>query len=138
MTLRFAVDTNIISAACRPRPPNGLLRRLDDHSSEIALPTPVWHELRYGVALLEASARRDHLERFLTDVVLVSFPLLPYDKPAAEWHASERARLQRDGRPGPFVDGQIAAIAYVNDLILVTDNLRVFKRFHGLRLANWL
>jgi len=138
VTLRYALDTNIVSAACRSHPSGGLLKRLDRHSSEIAIPSPVWHELRYGVFLLEPSRRRESLERFLWDVLLATFPLLPYDKPAADWHALERARLARLGRPTPFVDGQIAAIARVHDLILVTDNLRDFRRFSALRLANWI
>jgi predicted nucleic acid-binding protein len=35
------------------------------------------------------------------------------------------------------VDGQIAAIAHVHDLILVTFNAADFKRFEGLRVASW-
>ena len=46
--------------------------------------------------------------------------ILPYDHVAAAWHGVERARLEAEGTPAPFVDGQIAAIAKRNDLILVT------------------
>lgn len=42
--------------------------------------------------------------------------------------AEERARLDKEGMPVPFVDGQIAAIAKSNDLILVTVNVRDFQR----------
>jgi tRNA(fMet)-specific endonuclease VapC len=37
----------------------------------------------------------------------------------------------------PFVDGQIAAIALVNDLVLVTGNLRDFAAFASLKMENW-
>lgn len=40
-------------------------------------------------------------------------------------------------RSPPFVDGQIAAIAYVNDLILVTRNTEDFSNFSDLKLENW-
>ncbi len=40
-------------------------------------------------------------------------------------------------QPPPFVDGQIAAIAYVNNLILVTRNIEDFKNFADLKLENW-
>lgn len=63
--------------------------------------------------------------------------ILPYDERAAEWHASERARLIALGRTPSFVDGQIAAIAKVNSLILVTRNMSDFKEFSGLKLKNW-
>jgi tRNA(fMet)-specific endonuclease VapC len=69
--------------------------------------------------------------------VRVSFPNLPYDETAATWHGEERARLEALGRPTPFVDGQIAAIARVNGLVLVTTKERDFVRFEGLSVENW-
>lgn len=77
------------------------------------------------------------IERYIDTVVLATFPVLDYDRRAADWHARERARLSALGRTPPFVDGQIAAIAYVNDLFLVTTNVRDFEDFQGLRLENW-
>lgn len=97
----------------------------------------VWNELTYGCERLESGKRKAELEAYLRDVVLKSFPILPYDREAASWHALERARQERVGRPGPYVDGQIAAIAYVNNLILVTANVRDFARFKGLSLEDW-
>ena len=38
---------------------------------------------------------------------------------------------------GPYVDGQIAAIAFVHDLILVTANMKDFTRFKGLAVEDW-
>jgi tRNA(fMet)-specific endonuclease VapC len=35
------------------------------------------------------------------------------------------------------VDGQIAAIAKINDLVLVTRNVEDFKLFSGLKSENW-
>jgi tRNA(fMet)-specific endonuclease VapC len=63
--------------------------------------------------------------------------ILPYDASAAAWHARERARLTRRGKRPAFVDGQIAAIAAVNDLVLVTRNLRDFSGFSGLEIESW-
>jgi tRNA(fMet)-specific endonuclease VapC len=64
-------------------------------------------------------------------------PVLPYEKSAAEWFAQERARLTQIGRPPSYPDGQIAAVAAVNNLILVTRNTADFAHFAGLRLENW-
>ena len=77
------------------------------------------------------------IERYLEEVVLASFPVLDYNRDAADWHALERARLSGTGRVPPFVDGQIAAIAYVNDLMLITANTSHFLGFKGLRVRNW-
>lgn len=65
-------------------------------------------------------------------------PVLPYDLAAATWLASERARLVTQGQTPAYADGQIAAIAFVNNLILVTNNVSDFANFQNLQLENWL
>lgn len=131
------LDTNTVSEPLRPNPAAGVLRRLREHGGEAAIPAPVWHELRFGCERLARSRRREAVERYIETVVLASFPVLDYDREAADWHARERARLGADGRTPPFVDGQIAAIAHVNDLILVTSNARDFNGFRELRVQSW-
>ncbi len=66
-----------------------------------------------------------------------SFPILAYDEAAADWHGRERARLEALGRTVPFLDGQIASIAQVNGLTLVTFNVKDFARFKDLSATNW-
>ncbi|MEB3337362.1 MAG: hypothetical protein VKJ46_07875, partial [Leptolyngbyaceae bacterium] len=56
---------------------------------------------------------------------------------AATWHALERARLIVNGRTPAFQDGQIAAIASVNNLILVTNNVSDYTNFQNLKIENW-
>ena len=114
-----------------------ILKRLDASGPECAIAAPVWHELTYGCQRLPRGKRRTALEAYLRDVVRGSFPNLPYDEAAATWHGAERARLEALGRPAPFVDGQIAAIAHVHGLVLVTTNDHDFLRFDGLRVENW-
>ena len=63
--------------------------------------------------------------------------ILPYDEAAADWHADERARLSAIGLTPPFADGQIAAVAAVNGLVLVTRNVADFQHFQGLTIENW-
>jgi tRNA(fMet)-specific endonuclease VapC len=73
----------------------------------------------------------------MTEVIAAALPLLAYDVAAAEWHGRERARLSKAGLTPSFADGQIAAVAAVNDLTLVTDNVRNFEHFDGLRVERW-
>ena len=137
MTLGYLLDTSIVSAPISMRPHPGILARLNEHGSECAIAAPVWHELTYGCRRLPRGKRRATLEAYLRDVVQASFPILAYDEAAATWHGEERARLDALGRPAPFVDGQIAAIAQVHGLVLVTTNDKDFARFKGLRIENW-
>ncbi|MCP5156056.1 MAG: type II toxin-antitoxin system VapC family toxin [Ectothiorhodospiraceae bacterium] len=137
MTLRFLLDTNIVSEPLRPDPSPGVMRRLQRHQGELAIPSLVWHELRFGCARLPPSRRRNAIERYLDEVVAPCFPMLDYDRAAAEWHATERARLSASGRTPPFVDGQIAAIAQAHGLTLVTRNVTDFADFDGVRVKRW-
>jgi tRNA(fMet)-specific endonuclease VapC len=137
VTLKYLLDTNIVSEPLRPKPMRGIVRKLRRHENEIAISSVVWHELRFGVERLQPSHRRLAIERYLDEVVLTTMPILDYDRAAAEWHAGERARLAVRGETPPFVDGQIAAIARVNELILVTFNDSDFKRFEGVRVLSW-
>ena len=137
MSPKYLLDTNIVSEPLKPSPSRAVLRRLAGHEGETAIASIVWHELQFGCARLPVSRRREAIERYLEDVVLASFPILDYDRAAAEWHARERVRLEAVGKTPPFVDGQIAAIACANDLVLVTANKSDFRGFKGLRVESW-
>jgi tRNA(fMet)-specific endonuclease VapC len=91
----------------------------------------------FGAAIAKGSRKRELIERYLRDVVGPTLPVFPYDAPAAEVHAIERARLSRLGKTPPFADGQIAAIARVNGLVLVTRNVADFRAFEGLEVESW-
>jgi len=64
-------------------------------------------------------------------------PVLAYDEAAARWHGIERARLEKLGKPASYVDGQIASVAYIHELVLVTANVKDFKRFKEVHIENW-
>ncbi len=64
-------------------------------------------------------------------------PILPYDAAAAEYHASERARLVALGKTPPFADGQVAAVAKVNALAIVTRNVADYQAFGAITMENW-
>lgn len=114
-----------------------MLARIEEHEGELATCAIVWHELRYGAARLPVSKKRRAIERYLEDVVRTALPILPYDQEAATWHARERARLGRRGWTPSSADGQIAAIARVHELILVTANVGDFRRFERLSIQDW-
>lgn len=137
MTARYLVDTNVLSEPIRKSPDEAVVTKLREHGEELATATVVWHEMNFGVWLLVPSRKRIAIERYLTEVIAAAVPVLPYDVAAAEWHGKERARLSKAGFTPSFADGQIAAVAAVNDLTLVTDNLRDFERFDGLRVERW-
>jgi tRNA(fMet)-specific endonuclease VapC len=118
-------------------PQKSVLELTERHQHEIVTAAPVWHELFYGCQRLPVSRKREIIETFLHDVLKPNMTILPYDERAAQWHAKERARLTSLGQMPAFVNGQIAAIAKVNGLVLVTRNTSDFEKFSGLKLENW-
>lgn len=137
MSLAYLLDTSVVSVPISKRPSSRVLDRLSASSGRCAISSHVWHELVYGVHLLPRGKRRDALEAYLVEVVRVSFPILPYGDAAAAWHGEQRARQQRAGKPAPFVDGEIAAVAHTNTLTLATLNPRHFRPFQHLKVEDW-
>ncbi|MDP2308364.1 MAG: type II toxin-antitoxin system VapC family toxin [Pseudomonadota bacterium] len=136
--IRFLLDTNALSEPIRPAPAPRFLSLLEKHRGECAIASVTWHEAVYGLNRLPAGRRREALQEYLHGVVQTSLPVLPYDTPAAEWHGRERARLVAAGLTPSFPDGQIAAIAKTQGLVLITANHDDFKHFDGLELLSWL
>jgi len=136
LTLRYLLDTNVISEATRPIPNPNIVRKLTEHQREIATAAVVLHELLYGCLRLPESQKRQFLLEYINQIPL-KMPILSYDPQAAQWHAEERARLSKVGKTPAFADGQIASIAYSNNLVLVTNNVSDFQFFAGLKIENW-
>ena len=130
--MRYLLDTNIISEPLKRKPSPSVLRRLTEQGHLCVLCAPVWQELAYGVAKQPHPERSRYLEG-----LRATARVLPYDQRAADWHAEERARLERAGKRPSFVDGMIAAIAVSNGLVLVTRNIKHFRGIRGLDLERW-
>ncbi len=135
--LKYLLDTNTVSEPARPSPNPRVLERLERNAQTIAIGAPVWHELLFGLRRLPLSAKRTRIEGYLFTSV-IDLPILPYDDAAADWHADQRAFLEAKGRVTSFSDGQIAAIAYVHNLIVVTANGTHFEPFEGIQVENWM
>ncbi|HLO88920.1 MAG TPA: VapC toxin family PIN domain ribonuclease [Nostocaceae cyanobacterium] len=90
----------------------------------------------YGCWRLSESKRQESLWNYIHESVL-NLPIFDYALKAAQWHAQERSRLSKIGKTPAFVDGQIASIAYCNNLIIVTNNVSDFASFDNLKIENW-
>jgi tRNA(fMet)-specific endonuclease VapC len=134
---RFLLDTNVLSEPLRPQPNPTVMQRLIDQSEELSTASVMYHEMLFGYRRLPESRRRQAIAAYLQEEVETKLAILPYDAEAANWHAAERARLVGTGQTPSFVDGQIAAISVVNNLILVTNNISDYADFQNLQLQNW-
>ncbi len=135
--MKYLLDTNVLSEPLKPEPNRNVMAKLEKHQGEIATAAPIWHELVFGCQRLPPSRKREIIAAYLRDVVARNMDILPYDEMAAEWHAEQRAKLGMHGRAPSFADGQIAAIARINGLILVTRNTVDFEHFDDITILNW-
>jgi tRNA(fMet)-specific endonuclease VapC len=135
--LSYLLDSNMLSEPSRLHPNMYVQARLLAHRHAVCTAAPVLHEMHYGLARMPDGRRKQALTHYLEHAVSQLLTILPYDREAALWHAEERARLTAQGRTLPCIDGQIAAIAIVNNLTLVTRNTDDFAAFAGLTVENW-
>jgi tRNA(fMet)-specific endonuclease VapC len=130
----LALDTNTVSYYFRGDP--AVVPRLQAlPPSQIALPSVVLYELRYGLARLPAVAAQPRLEalsRFIAPLEVLDF-----DDACAQVAAILRARLESEGRPIGAYDTLIAATALRHGAALVTRNVAEFSRVQGLEVIDW-
>jgi tRNA(fMet)-specific endonuclease VapC len=130
--LRF-LDTDICVAFLRGSSTSVRDRLLKYPKSTIRLPAIVVAELYFG---LEKSMSRRHaavIRQFIG-----SFEIEPFSQDAAAQYGRIRASLESKGQPIGANDYLVAATVMAEKGILVTGNVREFKKLPGLKLENWL
>jgi len=135
--VRYLLDTNILSEPSAARPNPFVLERIKAEGTSLAISSVTWQEVLYGMFLLPADKRRRQIEDYLFRRIRPVLPIIDFGKRATQWQAEQRARLRPAGRSPSYPDSQIAAIAAVSDLVLVTRNVTDFADFQGLQIENW-
>jgi tRNA(fMet)-specific endonuclease VapC len=131
--MRYLLDTNVCVDYLNGRFPKVTARVQQSMPSDLCVSSVAVAELRYG-AEKSTHRQRNHerLDVFLSDVHCIDF-----SSGAALVYGRVRAALERRGIIiGPY-DLQIAAHALSLDLVLVSDNVREFRRVEGLKVENW-
>ena len=130
--IKYMLDTNILIYTIKNRPKK-VREAFKKHSDFLSMSSVTLGELIYGA---ERSAQ---VTRNLHDIdgLAARMDVLPFDYHAATHFGQVRAELAKKGNPiGPY-DSMIAGHARALGLILVTNNMREFKRVPGLRVENW-
>lgn len=130
----YLLDTCIVVAALNGAPRSLLNRLAALAPSRLFLSSLVHAELLYGA---EKAQRRAQALASL-DVLVRGFEPLPFGGAAAMAYGRIRAALERKGAVIGPMDMLIAAQAVNAGLVLVTDNLREFRRVPGLQCENWM
>lgn len=128
----YLLDTNTVSLALRGRAPNIVDRLHATRREDVAVSVVTAMELRFGLAKNPSTRVRAVVEQFLNTV-----QVLPVDRHVEKRYGDLRARLERLGRPIGALDTLIAAHALSLRAVLVTNNMREFRRILGLRCEDW-
>ncbi|QLE58144.1 type II toxin-antitoxin system VapC family toxin [Nostoc sp. TCL26-01] len=131
--MRYLLDTNVCARYLNGKSPAIRERLRSTSLEEIAVCSVVKGELFYG------AMKSNHPERTLArqQQFLNLFVSLPFNDVTALTYGRIRAELAASGTPIGPNDLQIAAIALVHNLILVTHNTFEFNRVNGLQIEDW-
>lgn len=64
-------------------------------------------------------------------------PQLHYTKDCADIHATIRAEAKQLGKTLSYIDSEIASIAIMNNMTLITRNTKDFANITTLKIENW-
>jgi hypothetical protein len=134
----YLLDTNVLSEPNRPRPDDNVSAWLEQTRAESTFTAAtVVAEMLFGAATHPDPVRRNRLHQNIEFMLQgrVAGRVLPYDLAAARVHARLLAVTRSRQRPRP--DLQIAAVALVHNLTLVTRNIRDFTDLGVPLLDPW-
>ena len=134
MAARYLLDSNVLIAAIKGEPA-ALLNRLAGLAPErLCLSAVVLAELFTGAEKSRDAERR----RADLDELTQGMEVLPFDTGDASAYGRLRAILETKGEGIGPLDMLIAAQAVNRGLVMVTANLKEFRRVPGLKCENWL
>ena len=129
----YLLDTNICIYLIKERPPLVLKNLTSKQPTHVGISSVTLAELQFGV---EKSQFVDKNRTALT-LLTSSLQVLSFDSNAAEHYGDIRAHLEKKGQIIGPMDLLIAGHARSLHWVLVTNNIKEFKRVPHLDVENW-
>ncbi len=131
--MKYLIDTNICIYIMNNRPLDVIKKFKQLNLGEIGVSAITVSELQYGVAKSTHPKENQHrLDEFLSPI-----EILAYNEIAARIYGEIRFQLEKRGESVGPLDLLIAAHAISQNLIVVTNNDKEFKRIKNLEVENW-
>jgi tRNA(fMet)-specific endonuclease VapC len=131
--IKYLLDTNVVIYILKRRPIE-VLEIFNKNTNRMAISSITLSELIYGA---EKSVKIDKNLEAIEDFIS-RLEVLPYDAKASQHYGQIKAGLEKKRKIIGENYIHIAAHAISQGLILVTNNLKEFKRVPNLALENWI
>ena len=130
----YMLDTDICIYIIKQKPKNVLKRFQQLQTGELAISVITYAELMNGAK--KSRRVKDNLTKLeeLAELLIIE----PFHKEAAIAYGDIRSNLEKNGLVIGSNDLLIAAHALSLDWVLVTNNVKEFKRVGGLKIENWV
>ena len=132
--MKYLIDTNILSEMTKKQPDNSILKWFENTANtDMFISVISIGELVYGVAKLPDGTKKMKLSTWLTDLLYEDFNdrIVGIGMDIMEVWGEMTAKFVRTL---PILDTIIAATALVNNMTVVTGNIRDFKDIPGLKI----
>ena len=128
------LDTNICIYIIKNKPINVLKKFKKFDIGDLVISSITVSELFYGVY------KSKYIEKNLKALedFLYPFDIIEFDENAAIEYGKIRASLEEKGQVIGGLDMLIAASAKSQGMVLVTNNIKEFKRIEDLEIENWI
>lgn len=138
--MKYLADTNFLSEFLKPRPNPGALKwLLATDETEIGISVVTIGEIARGIARSRPGARQQRLQVWLDGYILTRFSdrIVPVGlAEMLEW-GRRYGEFERQGSPRPVIDSLLAVTAQVNELSIVSRNVRDFDRWDVPVINPW-
>ena len=130
--MRYILDTNTIIYFFKG---TGKIsqRLLSFLPKEIGIPAIVYYELLFGI--FKSSRQKEKIRQL--GLLINASNLIPFGEKEAHAAVKISTNLEKKGIPIGPMDILIGATALANRAILVTHNLKEFKRINRLEVEDW-
>ena len=132
------LDTNVLSELMKPNPDASVVAWLDEQlTSTIFISAITRAEIELGIALLPDGQRKQEIKT-ASQLMFEEFSnrCISFGEMAAVQYGQLVAGRTKSGHPIAVEDAQIASIALVGGLRVVTRNVKDFEDIPGLDLIN--
>ena len=130
--IKYLLDTNIVIYVLKRRPTE-VLEIFNKNANRMAISSITLSELIYGTEKSQnVDKNLEAIEEFISHLDVLS-----YDAKASQHYGQIKAALEKKGEIIGENDIHIAAHSVSQGLILVSNNLKEFKRVPNLALENW-